>query len=182
MVKRIGVFCAASQKLNDSFYDEAYRIGKWIAKNGFELIYGGADSGSMECMARGASEHSGIITGVVPRILETRRKVSQYVTDIIPCENLNDRKQIMISRSDVLVALPGGIGTLDEIFTLMAANSIGYQNKPIILYNESGFWDSLLALLQELDRKSFVNTPYDKYLSVVHSLDELDFLLKNKSE
>lgn len=173
-MKRIGVFCAASQNLDAAYYDEALNVGQTIGRLGWTLVYGGANSGLMECVARGVHETGGRIVGVVPRILESRRRASDYLDEMIPCEDLNDRKQIMTRESDVLLALPGGIGTLDEIFTLMAANSIGYEKKPVVLYNASGFWDSLLALLEEYDRRSFINVPCSQYLRVVSSLQELE--------
>lgn len=179
-MKHIGVFCAASQRLEAAYYDEALRVGRKIGQMGWALVYGGANSGSMECVAQGVHEAGGTVVGVVPHILEAKRRASDYIDELVPCTDLNDRKQIMIERSDVLLALPGGIGTLDEIFTLMAANSIGYQQKPIVLYNESGFWDSLLTLLTDYDRKSFINVPCENYLKVVASVEELEMLLAKK--
>lgn len=176
-MKHIGIFCAASQNLDAVYYEEALKVGQWIGRNGWTLVYGGANSGSMECVARGVHEAGGTVVGVVPQILESKRRASDFIDRLISCHDLNDRKQIMIEQSDVLMALPGGVGTLDEIFTLMAANSIGYQNKPVILYNESGYWDSLLALLEEYDRKSFINVPCSRYLKVVRSTDELEAFL-----
>lgn len=176
-MKHIGVFCAASQRLEAAYYDEALRVGRKIGQMGWALVYGGANSGSMECVAQGVHEAGGTVVGVVPRILETKRRASAYIDQLVPCTDLNDRKQIMIEQSDVLLALPGGVGTLDEIFTLMAADSIGYQKKPIVLYNESGFWNSLLSLLEEYDRKSFINVPCQNYLRVVASLEELETLM-----
>lgn len=90
---------------------------------------------------------------------------------------LSDRKAIMVERSDVLVALPGGVGTLDEVFTVMAANSIGYHRKKVVLFALGGFWDGLVAVLQEMDRRGFVNVPLEQYLVVARSWDELQAVL-----
>ena len=106
------------------------------------------------------------VVGIVPSVLETRRRVSRYVDEVVPCHDLSDRKAIMVERSDVLVALPGGIGTLDEVFTVMAANSIGYHRKKVVLFALDGFWDGLVAVLQEMDRRGFVNVPLGQYLVV----------------
>ncbi len=139
-MKHIGVFCAASQRLEAAYYDEALRVGRKIGQMGWALVYGGANSGSMECVAQGVHEAGGTVVGVVPRILETKRRASAYIDQLVPCTDLNDRKQIMIEQSDVLLALPGGVGTLDEIFTLMAADSIGYQKNRLscIMNPDSG--------------------------------------------
>lgn len=115
--------------------------------------------------------------GIVPSVLETRRRVSRYVDEVVPCHDLSDRKAIMVERSDVLVALPGGVGTLDEVFTVMAANSIGYHRKKVVLLALDGFWDGLVEVLQEMDRRGFVNVPLEQYLVVARSWDELQAVL-----
>lgn len=177
MMKTVGVFCAASACLDASYYELADRLGEWLGEHGMTLVYGGANSGMMEHVAGGMKRAGGKVIGVVPRILEARRRVSRLVDEVIPCEDLNDRKSIMVEKSDVLVALPGGIGTLDEIFTVMAAHSIGYHTKRVVLFDTSGFWDSLVAVLQEMDTRRFVNVPLDRYLTLAHTWEELEHAL-----
>ena len=89
-------------------------------------------------------------------IVEKSGRISDYVDVEIPCDNLSDRKQLMMDQSDVFIALPGGIGTLDEVFTVAASATIGYYQKPVILYNMKGFWDSLIALLDDLQAKGMI--------------------------
>ena len=101
----------------------------------------------------------------------------RYVDVVVPFHDLSDRKAIMVERSDVLVALPGGIGTLDEVFTVMAANSIGYHRKKVVLFALDGLWDGLVAVLQEMDRRGFVNVPLGQYLAVARSWGELQAVL-----
>ena len=126
-MEHIGLFCAASDRLEASYYDLAGAFGRFVGERGLTLVYGGADSGLMESAARGVKDTGGHVVGIVPSVLEARRRVSRYVDEVVPCHDLSDRKAIMVERSDVLVALPGGVGTLDEVFTVMAANSIGYH-------------------------------------------------------
>ncbi len=144
-----------------------------MGAHGKVLVYGGANSGIMERLAQGVKETGGHVVGVVPSILESRRRVSRWVDEVVPCNDLNERKALMVEQSDILVALPGGVGTLDEIFTVLAAHSIGYHRKKVIVYNEDGFWDSLLRMLDEMDSRQFMNTPLADSLVVVRSLSEL---------
>lgn len=172
-IKSVGVFCAASDQVDAVYYSMARAFGRWMGERKLTLVYGGADSGLMECVAEGVKSAGGQTVGVVPRILESRRRVSRYVDELVACNDLNDRKVLMLERSDVLVALPGGIGTLDEVFTVMAAHSIGYHRKRVVLFALDGFWDGLVSVLEEMDRRRFINVPLPQYLSVVRSWEEL---------
>lgn len=176
-MKNIGVFCAASSCLDAAYYEEARAFGEWMGAHNMTLVYGGADSGLMESVAKGIKQKGGTVMGVVPRILETRRKISNFVDRVIPCNDLSERKNIILEQCDIMVALPGGIGTLDEIFTAMASNSIGYHPKKVILFNLSGFWDKLLGVLYDMDEKHFINTPLDQYLAVARTWDDIERLL-----
>lgn len=173
-MKTIGVFCAASTTLDASYYELAEKFGEWLGRHGMTMVYGGANSGLMESTARGVRSGGGKVVGVVPRIFEIGRRVSRLVDEVVRCEDLSDRKAIMIERSDVLVALPGGIGTLDEVFTVMASHSIGYHPKRVVLFDTSGFWDKLLDMLQEMDAKGFINVPLEHYLTVARSWEDLE--------
>lgn len=174
---KIGVFCAASNKLESQYYELAEELGRWLGQNGKTLVYGGANSGLMESIARGVKAMGGKVVGVVPDILEKKCRKSDFIDVTIPCGDLNERKAILVEQSDILVALPGGIGTLDEIFTVMAAHSIGYHAKRVVLFDLNGFWDGLYEVLQELDRKHFVNVPLEEYLTVARTWEELYTLL-----
>ncbi len=112
------------------------------------------------------NEAGGRTIGVIPRILEEGRRVSDYVDVEIPCEDLTDRKAIIMERSDEFYALPGGIGTIDEIFTVVASASIGYHHKKVTLINVEGFWDSLIALLDDLLKKEMLRGSLNDYIEV----------------
>ena len=111
--------------------------------------------------------------GARPRIIEERGAQSQYVDVAIPCDNLNDRKALMLQKSDVFIALPGGIGTLDELFTVAASATIGYHQKPLILFNMKGFWDSLIAMLDDLQQRGVVRGEWRSYIKVANTLEEV---------
>ena len=96
----------------------------------------------------------------------------------IPCDNLSDRKDLMLAQSDIFVALPGGIGTLDEIFTIAAAHTIGYHHKMVILYNMKGFWNSTIALLDDMAEKSMIRGDWRDVIEVADNLEEFDKALR----
>ena len=145
-----------------------------LGRTGATLVYGGARFGLMEATAQAAKASGATVVGVVPQILEERDRVSTLIDEKINCRNLSDRKDIMLERSDILVALPGGVGTLDEIFHVLAAAMIGYHSKRVVLYNVNGFWDSLMELLGCSKEKGFVRCDLERHLVVTDSIDELE--------
>ena len=177
-MKKIGIFCSASENIDRMYFESACRIGKWIGETDRTLIYGGCSLGLMECLARSVKENGCKVIGVVPSKLEEKGTISQYIDEIIHVQNLSERKDVMAAQADILVALPGGIGTLDEIFHVMAAASIGYHHKKIIFYNEYGFYDELLHLLSTLEQKQFARQSFSNYYEVANTLDELKEKLK----
>lgn len=174
---KIGVFCSANGQIDSEFFRATEELGRWLAQNGYDLVFGGVNQGLMECIARAVHEGGGRTIGVVPTIVEKSGRTSQYVEVEIRCDNLTDRKQLMMDQSDVFVALPGGIGTLDEVFTVAASATIGYHDKPVILYNLKGFWNPLIALLDDLQQRNMVRGQWQQYINVANSLEELATLL-----
>ena len=168
----IAVFCSANNNIDSNYFRAAEELGRWIGENGHTLVYGGANSGLMECIGKAVHEAGGRTIGVIPRILEEGRRVSDYVDVEIPCEDLTDRKALIMERSDEFYALPGGIGTIDEIFTVAASASIGYHHKKVTLINVEGFWDSLIALLDDLLKKVMLRGSLSDYIEV-KTIDDL---------
>ena len=178
MMDRIGVFCSASEVIDSIYFDKAQEFGRWMGQNKKTLVYGGANLGLMECVAKAAKENGGFVMGVVPTKLEERGAVSDLLDVTFRVDNLSERKDAMLRESDILVALPGGVGTLDEVFHIMAAASIGYHTKKVILYNINGFWDGLLDFLEGLKEQGFARRPMEKFYGVANSFEELIDLLK----
>lgn len=174
---KICIFCSANQEIDPDFFELTEELGRWAAKNNHSIVYGGVNQGLMECVAKAAHEAGGQTIGVIPRIVEKSGRISDYVDVEILCDNLNDRKQLMEDKADVFIALPGGIGTLDEFFTIAASATIGYHDKKVILFNMKGFWDSLITLLDDLQNKGFTRKNWHTYIQVANSLEELQKLL-----
>lgn len=171
---KICVFCSANEQIDPDFFSATEELGRWAAKNGHAIVYGGVNQGLMECLGRAAHEAGGRTIGVVPTIVEKTGRVSDHVEIEIPCDNLSDRKQLMMDKSDVFIALPGGIGTLDEIFTVAASATIGYHQKPVILYNIKDYWTSLIQLLDDLQERGMVRGQWRDYINVISKLEDLD--------
>lgn len=176
-MQNIAVFLSSARELLESYARAAAEVGALIGRTGCTLVYGGAAKGLMETLARAAKEAGARVYGVVPDIIEQRGQVSTCVDVAFRCVDLSDRKAIMMREADVFVVLPGGVGTLDELFTVLAARTIGLTAKPVVLYNVDGCWDSLLALLEELRQKRLVSSAVSDLLTVVSSPAELEALL-----
>ena len=174
---KICVFCSANAQLDPDFFTLTEELGLWAAKNGHSIVYGGANLGLMECVAKATKGAGGRTIGIVPTILEKTGRLSDYVDVEIPCDNLSDRKQLMMDQSDVFIALPGGLGTLDEIFTVVASATIGYHQKMVILYNMKGFWNSLIAMLDDLKTKGVIRGDWRDYIKTADSIEEISRLL-----
>lgn len=162
----IAVFCSANNNIDPDYFRLTETLGRWIGENGHTLVYGGGNSGLMECIGKAVHETGGRTIGVIPRIMEEGRRMSDYVDVEIPCEDLTDRKAIMMERADVFYALPGGVGTLDEVFTIIASNTIGYHQKKVVLYNMKGFWNSLIALLDDLQQHNMIRGDYHNFIEI----------------
>ena len=174
---KICVFCSANQQIDPEFFAMTEELGRWIGENGHSIVYGGVNQGLMECVAKAVKETGGRTIGVVPMMVEKTGRTSDYVDVEIPCDNLTDRKQMMMDQSDVFIALPGGIGTMDEVFTIAASATIGYHQKLVILYNMKGFWNQLIALLDDLQAKGMIRGDWRQYIKTADSIEEISRLL-----
>ena len=173
----IGVFCSANNQIDAAFFQQTEELGRWVAKSGHQIVFGGVNQGLMECLAKAVKEAGGETLGVVPSIVEATGRTSQYNDRVLTCNNLSERKQLMLDESDVFIALPGGVGTLDEVFTVAASYTIGYHHKRVILYNMKGFWDSTIRMLDDLQQRGMVRGQWRDYICVANNLEEMGDLL-----
>ena len=175
---KIGVFCSANNGVDADFFQQTEAFGRWAAQQGHVIVFGGVNQGLMECVARAAKSAGGHTIGVVPAIVEATGRTSQYNDEVLTCQNLSDRKQLMLDESDVFVALPGGVGTLDEVFTVAASHTIGYHHKRVILFNMKGFWNATIHMLDDLQERGVVRGQWRDYIQVANTLEELKALTK----
>ena len=190
---KIAVFCSANKNIDPDFFTLTEEMGKWMAENGHDLVFGGCNSGLMDCIGKAVKANGGRTIGVVPTLVERGGRTIGVVPTLverggrtfpdldieIPCDNLSDRKDLMLAQSDIFVALPGGVGTLDEIFTIAAAHTIGYHHKMVILYNMKGFWNSTIALLDDMAEKSMIRGDWRDVIEVADNLEELKAIVEN---
>ena len=174
---KICVFCSANQQIDPELFTMTEELGTWAAKNGHSIVYGGVNQGLMECLGKATKEAGGRTIGMIPMIVEKSGRMSDYVDIEIPCDNLTDRKQLMMDQSDAFIALPGGIGTMDEVFTVAASATIGYHDKPLILYNMKGFWNPLIALLDDLKAKGMIRGNWRDIIKTADSIEEIESIL-----
>lgn len=178
--RTVGVYCSSSEAVGEPLRSAARQLGTWIGAQGAALVYGGNASGLMEELARAARAAGARVIGVVPRRLTDEGTVSGAVDVTIHCEDLNDRKQMLVSQSDALVALPGSVGTLDEMFTTMAQNTFGEHDKRVLLLNTGGFYDLLIRFLHSLGASGVVKKPWPLVFRSADTLEELERLIKEE--
>jgi len=174
---KICVFCSANDNLDPDFVAMTEELGRWIGRKGHTLVFGGTDMGLMRTVAEAAKAEGAMVVGVVPRKVEERGRESRAMDVHIPCDNLSDRKELMMAQSDAFIALPGGIGTLDEIFTVVASASIGYHSKPLIVYSMKGFWSGLATMMDTLQQSGVIRGDWHERIYIVNSIDEIESLL-----
>ncbi len=173
----ICVFCSANEQMAPACFDAARELGAWSASCGHAIVFGGHDAGLMHAVSQAAREAGGRVIGVVPRRISQMGKASVWMDVEIACEDLTDRKQEMMCRSDAFVVLPGGLGTLDELFTVAAMHTLGYHRKPIVLWNIGGYWDSLVACLDDLSARGAMRGPWQQHIQVARTLSDVQRML-----
>ena len=176
-MQKIGVFLSSKSDLPESYVQAAREVGALIGRTGRTLVYSGARKGLMEVLAQSVKANGGRVYGMVPDIIVDRGLVSDTLDVTFRCVDLSDRKAMMNRESEVLVALPGGIGTLDEVFTVMANAVIGISRQPVVFYNVDGCWDAMLAALTNLFEQGLVSGEPADYYSVATNIAELEALL-----
>ena len=176
--KNIAVFCSASDEIARVYFEKACEFGSWLGQNHKNLVYGGSTGGLMEAVARSAKDNGSLVLGAVPSKLEENGRVSDLLDVNFRCDTLSERKDIMLRECDVCVALPGGVGTLDEVFSVMASATLGYHKKRVIFYNVNGFWDGIISFLEGLEEQRFSRGNMKSRYAVANTLEELSELLR----
>ena len=170
---KLCIFCSANQNIDPDFFEMTRELGEWAAKNGHSIVFGGHDAGLMHAVSQAAHDAGGQVIGVVPRKIMEMGRLSPYLDVHIPTENLTDRKDLMMLQGDAFIVLPGGIGTLDELFTTAAAATLQYHQKPLILWNMKGFWNSLIACLDDLQQKGVIRGDWRSGIKVANNIGEV---------
>jgi hypothetical protein len=155
-IRTICVYCGSGPGANPHFIEAAKEFGKVLAENGIRLVYGGGSIGLMGAVATSVLDHGGLVTGIIPDFLTTRENALKRVQEMIVTPDMHERKRLMFERADAFVALPGGIGTLEELVEQLTWQQLGRHSKPILLANIDGFWEPLLALIGHMRATEFI--------------------------
>jgi uncharacterized protein (TIGR00730 family) len=155
-IKTVCVYCGSGPGTNPRFVEAAIALGKTFAENGVRLVYGGGSLGLMGAVAKSTLDHGGSVTGIIPEFLTARENALSRVQEMIVTPDMHERKRLMFERSDAFVALPGGIGTLEELVEQLTWQQLGRHSKPVLLANIDGFWEPLLALITHMRATQFI--------------------------
>lgn len=162
-IRSVCVYCGSSPGRGDVYMKAGQILGRAIAEAGLRLVYGGGTKGIMGAVASGAMRAGGKVTGIIPRFLLNREATEAAlgkIDDLIVTENMHERKHRMFEKSDAFVALPGGIGTVEEIVEIMTWAQLGHHRKPMVFGNVDGFWDPMLTLIDHMKAEGFVHTAH----------------------
>lgn len=160
------VYCGSRAGNSPSYTQAAQAVGAWIGQTGARLVYGGGHAGLMGVMADAALSSGATVCGVIPRALQTRELAHQGLTELHVVDTMHQRKALMAQESDVFLALPGGIGTLEELFEVWTWLQLAYHDKPVGLLNVDGYFDHLLRFLDHTASQGFVNAEQRALLQV----------------
>ena len=152
----ICVYCGSSPGTRPSYGEAARRIGMELAREQIRLVYGGGDVGLMGTVARSTIEHGGKVTGIIPKFLKRRERMLGEVEELIVTADMHERKRLMFEKADAFIALPGGVGTLEELVEQLTWAQLGQHKKPIVLANVDGFWTRFLGLLDHMREEGFI--------------------------
>ena len=155
-IKTVCVYCGSGPGTNPRFVEAAKAFGRALAENGIRLVYGGGSIGLMGAVATSALDHGGAVTGIIPDFLRSREHMLTRVQEMIVTPDMHERKRLMFEHSDAFVALPGGIGTLEELVEQMTWQQLGRHTKPVLLANIDGFWEPLISLLAHMRSTEFI--------------------------
>ncbi len=166
-LRSICVFCGSGPGKNPAYIEAAQTLGKAMAKAGIRLIYGGGSLGLMGETARAVLANGGQVTGIIPAFLSEKERMLKEVDELIVTKDMHERKRLMFERSDAFVALPGGIGTLEELVEQLTWSQLGRHDKPIILANIDAFWDPFTALLAHMRADAFIRPGLEVRFNVI---------------
>lgn len=172
-MKKICVYCASSSKVNSYYVETARKLGKILAENNLELVYGGGSVGLMGVLADSVLENGGRVTGVIPRFMVEVEWQHNGLTDLILTETMHERKEKMAELADAVVALPGGCGTLEELLEIITWKQLGIHSLPIVIVNVNGYYNNLLAQFQQAADELFMRPEHLQMWNVANSAEEV---------
>lgn len=172
-VRNICVYCGSGVGSKPAYAESARTLGKSLAQAGIGLVYGGGSLGLMGEVARATLQAGGRVTGIIPAFLSEREQMLRDVDELVVTEDMHQRKMLMFQKSDAFVALPGGIGTLEELVEQLTWSQLGQHQKPVIIANIEGFWTPFLRLLEHMRSDQFIRQSLDVRCTVVDRAEDI---------
>jgi uncharacterized protein (TIGR00730 family) len=169
--KTLCLYCAAASDTDPVYQQAARDFGQFCGENNFNLVYGGGHIGLMGLAADSALENGAHVTGVIPKFLQDREIAHSRLSDLIITETLQERQTKMAELADGFVILPGGFGTLAELFEILTWKQLGLHDKPVVIVNVGGYWDHLNALIQTMRSEGFLHNYSDDIISVISNVN-----------
>lgn len=167
------VYCSSSDRLDPRYYEEAGRLGRQLVAHGWGLVYGGGNRGAMGVVGRAVKAAGGRVVGIIPEFMKTRELALTDADELVTVRTLRERKQMMEERADAFVALPGGIGTLEEFVEVMTLRYLNLLPKPIVLVNQAGYYDDLLRFFVRMTKEQFKSRGLHDLFTTVGTVDEI---------
>ncbi len=171
--KTICVYCSSSNNLPEIYYNFAEELGIKIAKNNYNMVYGGTTVGLMGVIANNALQNGSEVIGVIPERIESFGLKHPALAKVIVTKDMRERKAIMEKYADIFVAAPGGFGTFEEIFEILVAKQLGYHDKPIVFLNFDNYYDNMFKMFDTVYEKHFAKEDMKKLYFIANSIDEM---------
>jgi len=172
-IRNICVYCGSAEGSDPVFMQAATTLGKMMAEAGLGLVYGGGNHGLMGATARTVLEHGGHVIGIIPHFLVNRESMLADVQELVQVEDMHTRKRLMFERADAFVALPGGVGTLEELVEQLTWVQLGRHTKPVVIVDIGGFWKPLLSLLAHMREHGFIRAEYEVRYLVAERIEDV---------
>jgi uncharacterized protein (TIGR00730 family) len=177
-LKSICVYCGSGLGADPAHEEAARILGRAMAAADIRLVYGGGSVGLMGTVARTVLEAGGAVTGIIPAFLRNREHPMDGLTDLIVTEDMHQRKMLMFEHANAFVALPGGVGTLEELVEQLTWAQLGRHRKPVLVANIHGFWDPLIALLDQMRREAFIRAEFEISCLVAKKAEDIVPMLR----
>lgn len=181
-IRSVTVYSASSRRVAPRYFEAASLLGHAIARQGWTLVYGGNDLGPMGALAGAARAAGGKVVGITPQLLVDKGCADEKCDELIVTPGMRERKALLEERGDAFIALPGGLGTLEELFEILVGRVLGYHSKPIVLLNIAGFYDPLISMIDQAITRQFAKPRIRQMFCIATSVNEAIKLLADVSQ
>ena len=177
--KQVCVYCGSSDKANGKYIEAAYALGVEFVKNNYDLVYGGGARGSMNAIANAVMDNGGTVTGYIPQFMMQVEWGKNNISKLIEVSDMSERKKKLIENVDAVVAMPGGCGTLEELAEVISLKRLGQFLKPIVIFNQDGFYDDLISLFNKMIEHDFMRPEHGNIWAIASKIEDVIPAIEN---